>query len=207
MSFLPVTCKPIRLLSFIFIVHVNFVACDQLSLVVESFNLRSHQSTEITCKRITEILLNNQRLKEYHCIGGTHATSREPGMWIMATSPLMTVSDKKMPFEIVYSEKSISTIFELGDEVNRQLTSEASMNFTHENSDLNATMTYIQFRPDKSSSCSTGISTGFIIALIEGIALIIIGSHAAVQFYAKKRIQIHSVPDRDGEENLGINDE
>ncbi|KAK6033159.1 hypothetical protein OSTOST_00622 [Ostertagia ostertagi] len=79
----------------------------------------------------------------------------------------------------------------------------------HENSpsDLNATMTYIQFPPDNTSPCPGGISTGFVVALIEGIILVIIGANAAFQFYSKKRVQIYSASGREGEENLGIDNE
>uniref|UniRef100_A0A7I4Y202 Lysosome-associated membrane glycoprotein 1 n=1 Tax=Haemonchus contortus TaxID=6289 RepID=A0A7I4Y202_HAECO len=199
--------KSLRSFLIILVVDIGFNKCQHLSMVVESFNLRSEQTTHLTCSRIREILLNKKLLKDWHCIGGTKAASREPGMWIMATSPLIKVEEKKVPFEIAYDEVIISTIFELEDKVNQQLTSTATMHLQRENSNLNATMTYIQFRTDETARCSEGISAGVVVSIIEGLMLAAIGVCAALQYYRKKRHPIHSVFGREGAENLGNDNE
>ncbi|VDO25805.1 unnamed protein product [Haemonchus placei] len=192
--------QTLRSFLVILVVHIGFSKCQRLSLVVESFNLRSEQSTHLTCSRIREILLNKNLLKDWHCIGGTKAASREPGMWIMATSPLIKVEEKKVPFEIAYDEVIISTIFELEDKVNQQLRSTATMPLIRENSTLNATMTYVQFSTEETSRCSEGISAGVVVSIIEGIMLVAVGVSAALQYYRKKWYPIHSVFGREGVE-------
>ncbi|KAK5977985.1 hypothetical protein GCK32_010500 [Trichostrongylus colubriformis] len=193
----------VQFLLFVFVVPLPFGEGQQLSMILESLNLRSNQSTDLTCSRIREILLNKILLKDWHCIGGTKASFHEPGMWIIATSPLVGVAEKKMPLEIAYDEKShdkrLSTIFELEDDVNRQLRSTAAM----QGYPINVTMTYIQFRADKVSPCSGGISAGGIVALIEGIILLVICGSVAFRFYAKKRAHMHNALEREGEENFG----
>ncbi|WKY15637.1 hypothetical protein Q1695_000821 [Nippostrongylus brasiliensis] len=173
------------------------VGAEQISAVVEWYNLRSDlNKTQLTCHRIKQILVNDIALPRWHCIGGTKASSKEPGMWIAATSPLVNITGWNISLEISYDEVRTSTVFNIEKEAYKQLTSEATLSLASESANsnatvLNVTMAYIlhPVQPPFVPECSARTAT--VLATIEGIVLAALATFFGLSFYRKKQLRSH----------------
>lgn len=132
-------------------------------------------------------------------------------MWISATSPVIKVAVKSVPFEIGYDgyeEEKASTTFQLGDEMQKQLKSSASLVLKSKdmkNDTLNVTMTYIQFQTCELPPTSTGnVAASTIIAVLEGIILAAIALYAAFTIYQKRNNFAHERMGDSSQQNYAV---